>query len=69
MAVQEYSENDIRLYTPKELQQILHMSKNTIYKLIHTKGFPVIYIGHKVLTPHDELQRWISNNLGNRISI
>ena len=69
LEAQGNNNKDIKVYTAKELQQILHISKNTMYKLIKTKGFPIMYIGNKILIPHNQLQQWIDDNINNHISL
>lgn len=58
-----------KLYTIQELQEILHISKNQAYKIVKIKGFPNIQIGKKILIPEDDLNKWIKENLGNKITI
>lgn len=49
-------------YTPTDLMQLLHKSKNTIYALLaednHTLPFAVIKIGHQYLIPKQPFDRW-----------
>lgn len=63
-------ENDnIKLYTLKELQNVMKIGKNTAYKLTKLKGFPIIRIGNKILVPHNQLIEWLDKNKGNTINI
>jgi hypothetical protein len=60
---------DIILYTVKDIQRIFHFSKTYTYKLIHTAGFPVIYINTEIRIPKKELEKWLAINLDKRIII
>ena len=53
------NESKIRMYSMKELQNIMGIGKNTAYKLVKLKGFPSIKIGNKILIPHNKLYDWI----------
>lgn len=62
-----YEENDF--FSIKELQNILGIGKNTAYKLTQIKGFPKIQIGNKIIIPKNQFNKWIENNIGNKINI
>lgn len=55
------------VYTMSELQTILKIGKNTAYKLVKLKGFPIIQIGKKILIPKNELNEWLKNNKNSKI--
>ena len=59
----------IEFYTMTDIKDILHLGQNNAYKLIHTKGFPSITIGKKILIPKDEFEKWVKHNIGNTICI
>ena len=61
------NESKIRMYSMKELQNIMGIGKNTAYKLVKLKGFPSIKIGNKILIPHNKLYDWIKKNNGSNI--
>ena len=61
------NESKIRMYSMKELQNIMGIGKNTAYKLVKLKGFPSIKIGNKILIPHNKLYDWIEKNNGSNI--
>lgn len=61
------NEIGIKMYSIKDLQQLLHIGKNKTYQLVKTKGFPCIKIGKSILIPHDELKEWIKDNIGSEI--
>lgn len=39
------------ILTPKDLQEILHSSKNTVYKLLNNGTIQSVRIGDKILIP------------------
>lgn len=64
MAQENYEKNDeIVMYGVKDVQRILHLGKNNVYKLIQLPNFPVIQIGKKYIIPKKEFEQWISNSL------
>lgn len=50
-----------------DIQKHLGISKNRAYELIKMKTFPKIQIGHRYYIPEDEYNKWISNNIKNKI--
>ena len=58
-----------KMLTVKEVQDLLRLNKNTIYKLINLSGFPKIKIGGKTLIPEDELNDYIKQYMGGKINI
>ena len=58
-----------QLYTISDIQRILHVGKNTAYKLVKLQGFPAIQIGKKILIPQKSLEKWILDNCGTKINI
>lgn len=53
-----------RLFTVKELEDILRIKKTKAYSLCNTPGFPVIKIGGTYLIPEDELDEWLHKYVG-----
>ena len=49
------------VYTVKEMQEVLGISRATAYELIHVKGFPAFRVGKKILISKTGLDEWISN--------
>lgn len=60
--------NDIILYTPKDIQRIFMCGKNQAYQMIHSNGFPKIQINRKIYIPKDKLEKWINGNIGKIIT-
>lgn len=47
-------------YDMNSLQQVLPLGKNNLYNLVHSKGFPKITIGRRILIPKKALEQWLS---------
>ena len=47
-------------YDMNSLQQVLPLGKNNLYNLVHSKGFPKIIIGRRILIPKKALEQWLS---------
>lgn len=50
------------LLTVMQMGDVLQISRPTAYKLIHAKGFPVLWVGNKARIPKDQLSIWIRNS-------
>lgn len=48
-----------KLLTKDEVCAILHIGKNTYYKLCKQPSFPVVHVGRKLYIDADGLQDWI----------
>ncbi|MBR1841914.1 MAG: helix-turn-helix domain-containing protein [Oscillospiraceae bacterium] len=44
-----------------EVADILGIARNSAYTLMHSKGFPTIHIGRRMVVPKDKLIKWIEN--------
>lgn len=47
----------------KDIQDNLGMSQAQVYKLIKSKGFPKITIGHRYYIPETQYDKWVEQNL------
>lgn len=47
------------MLTVKDIQEILHIGRDTAYRLVRSNGFPSIIIGRSIRIPEDEFNRWI----------
>ena len=52
------------MLTATELAGALGISKAGAYTLIHSKGFPTLRIGKRLMVPKDKLTAWIERNTG-----
>ena len=62
-------QNDIIMYTVKEVKNIFRCSLTQAYELVNTKGFPSIKIGGKILTEKKALESWLDRNRGKAVAI
>ncbi len=53
------------LITVGETSKLLHIGKNTLYKIIReNKTFPCLKLPHKLLIDKNQLSTWVSKNYG-----
>ena len=50
-----------------DVQKHLGISKNKVYALIQSKGFPKIIIGHRYFIPKKQYEKWIEENIKHTI--
>lgn len=50
------------LMTAKELQEYLHVGKNTAYHLINNNDVPTVKIGNRIYVVVDKLQKYIEKH-------
>ena len=49
----------------QSLQQYLGIGRNATYNLLHTKGFPAIWISERrIIVPVDALEKWLEQQTG-----
>ena len=48
--------------TPKEVQDFMRISQQTVYNLINSSGFPVLRVGKKILVPKADYVDWLKKN-------
>lgn len=53
--------NDNACYDMKALQEVLPIWKNKLYELVHSKGFPQITVGRRILIPKKLFEEWLKN--------
>lgn len=58
-----------RMLTVKDVQQIMGMSKNVVYKLVSQPDFPKISINGRYYIPLEDFQSWCKTYTGKNISI
>ena len=51
------------MLTATELAGALGISRAGAYTLIHSKGFPTLRIGKRLMVPKDKLSAWIDRNI------
>jgi len=65
--MQEAINNEIIMYTVKDIQNIFKCGLKQAYELVNANGFPRIKIGKKILVEKKALEKWIENNRGKNI--
>lgn len=48
----------------EEMGELLGVSRQTAYNLIHRADFPTLRIGKRVLIPKKQLEAWMDHQLG-----
>ena len=61
--------NDNACYDMKALQEVLPIGKNKLYELVHSKGFPQITVGRRILIPKKLFEEWLKNASAEQIVI
>ena len=47
-----------------QVAQVLGISRAASYQLFHSSGFPVIFVGKRMLVSKEALKEWINENIG-----
>ena len=47
----------------EEVALVLGISRANAYSLMHTKGFPTIHIGRRMIVPKDKFIEWIDSQV------
>lgn len=50
--------------TVEMVAEVLGVSKNTAYSLCHSKGFPAVQIGRRIIIPKLAFIKWLENPKG-----
>lgn len=56
---------ECRTLNVKEVATCLGIGLNSAYQLVHSKGFPALKIGKRIVVPIEKLEQWISVNTPN----
>ena len=54
---------EIEMYDIKDVQRILKIGRNNVYKLLKVPTFPVIKIGNKYIIPRAEFEQWVHKSI------
>ena len=46
------------------ISKLLGISSTTVYELIHTKDFPVLRLGNRLVVPKEKFKEWVEKNSG-----
>lgn len=58
----KYMEDDIVLYTAKDIQRIFKCGQKKSYEIMHIAGFPAFRIDKIMYVEKTELKKWIDKN-------
>lgn len=48
----------------KVIAKLLGVSISSGYELMHSKGFPVLKIGSRMVVPKEKFRQWVEQNVG-----
>lgn len=48
------------IMTVAQMAEFLHISSDTAYELVHSRGFPAFRVGRKILVTREKLMEWIA---------
>ena len=46
------------------ISKLLGISSTTVYELMHTKDFPVLRVGNRMVVHKEKLKEWVDKNSG-----
>ena len=49
-------------FTVAELQKMLKIGRNSVYKLVNSYGFPTVTVGNRIIVPKDKFLLWLDQN-------
>lgn len=49
------------------IAKVLGIADSSAYELMHSKDFPVIKIGSRLILPKDKFREWVEQNIGGSI--
>ena len=47
----------------QQVAEILGIAKNSAYTLMHSKSFPTLHIGRRLVVPKEKLLQWMDDQL------
>ena len=56
-------------YDMQALYQMLPVGKNKLYEIVHSKGFPKITVGRRILVPKKAFEEWLAKAAAEQITI
>ena len=54
-----------KLITVREFASEYSIGTNKAYEMVHSKDFPMVKLGRKILIIKDRVEEWLENNIGN----
>jgi excisionase family DNA binding protein len=59
MGVKMMEQEESQVYTVKDIQAILDISRNTAYELVKSRAFPVIKLGDTYRVSKEAFNKWL----------
>lgn len=50
------------VYTVKDIQNMLNISRNSAYALVNSKAFPIVHVGTHIRIPCARFDEWLNND-------
>ena len=63
------NENEIKMYTVKDVQSLFRCGRDKAYAIMKTKGFPSVRFGSQYLVEKSALEYWLTKQQGRQIII
>ena len=60
-------QDDVVLYTPKDIQRIFQCGQKKSYEIMHIVGFPSFKIDSSLYVEKKELEKWLTRTKGKNI--
>lgn len=60
---------ELQFYEEEDIERMFHIGRNKAYALMKSDGFPTIRIGRKIVIPKLQLEQWVEENMGCKISM
>lgn len=58
-----------QFYTVNDLADLLPIGKTNLYSLVHSKDFPAITVGRRIIIPIDKINEWLNSSVGKKVNI
>ena len=58
-----------QFYTVNDLAEIMPIGKTNIYNLVHSKDFPAITVGRRIIIPIDRFNEWLNSSVGKKVDL
>lgn len=61
--------DEVKLYTPKDIERIFSMSHQQANLLMHSSGFPLVRINRRLYVEDSALRKWLKTYEGKQFLI
>lgn len=56
-------------YDMQTLQEVIPIGKNNLYNLVHSKDFPKIVVGRRIIVPKVALEKWLQSSSATQLVV